>query len=471
MRGLKAWAWRFLLALLALVVPMPLAATPLTLDEVLRTSARHSPAIVEAIARERAAAGRALSAEGAFDLVFEAEAQARPLGYYDGSTLETKLTSPLRDNGGTIYGGYRLSRGAFAGYDGKAYTNQLGELKVGAVFALLRDRLVDERRTAAGVAAADVDLARLDRELVAVGVQRRAIAAYQQWVAAGNRVAIYRELLALAVTRQASIDRQIALGARPQILGVENRQNIVRREALAVRAEQELAVAANALSFYWRDDLGQPRIPGPERLPVDLPRLTPANLDPAALVRADRPDLAVIAARLDQLGARLRLAENQLAPRLDLRVEASKDVGAIGPGGASRTPAEGFVGLRFAVPLQRTQARGRIAEVQAEQQVLEARRQQVADQIQVEVRGLVLQVGAAARLVSLADDEARLSASMADAERRRFTLGASDFILVNLREEAAADARLRQVDARFRESAAHAELIAATIDLPRLGLQ
>ena len=465
-RRLAALLWLILLGL----GPAGVQAAPLTLDEVLRSSAQHSPAIIEAMARERAAAGREVSANGAFDLVFEAEAQARPLGYYDGATFESKLTSPLRDNGGNLYGGYRVSRGAFASYDGKGYTNQLGEVKVGALFSLMRDRLVDERRTALGIAAADVELARLDRELVAVGVQRRAMAAYQQWVAAGNRVAIYRELLGLATERQTSIDRQIALGARPAILGVENRQNIVRRNSLLVRAEQDLAVAANALSFFWRDELGQPRIPGPERLPDQLPSLRPVGLEPSVLVRPDRPDLAAIFTRLDQLDARLRLAENQIEPRLDLRVEASKDIGAIGIGGLTRTPAEGFVGLRFAVPLQRRQAQGRIAEVKAEQEALQARRRLLEDQIQVEVKGLAVQVDASARLVTLAEEESRLSASMADAERRRFTLGASDFIVVNLREEAAADARLRLVDAQFRESSANAELIAATIDLRQLGL-
>ena len=86
------------------------------------------------------------------------------------------------------------------------------------------------------------------------------------------------------------------------------------------------------------------------------------------------------------------------------------------------------------------------------------------------MRGLTIQVDAAVRLVGMAENETRLSDAMAEAERRRFSLGASDFILVNLREEAAADARLRLIDAKFREAAASAELIAATIDLKQLGL-
>lgn len=60
---------------------------------------------------------------------------------------------------------------------------------------------------------------------------------------------------------------------------------------------------------------------------------------------------------------------------------------------------------------------------------------------------------------------------MARAESRRFTLGASDFFLVNVREEAAADAGIRKLDAAYRQIVANAELAAAAADLPALGLE
>ena len=59
---------------------------------------------------------------------------------------------------------------------------------------------------------------------------------------------------------------------------------------------------------------------------------------------------------------------------------------------------------------------------------------------------------------------------MAKAEARRFTLGASDFFLVNVREEAAADAGVRRLDAEYRQIVARAELASAAADLPSLGL-
>jgi outer membrane protein TolC len=445
-------------------------ATALTLDDVLRSSATHAPAVLEAITRERQADGRTLSARGAFDLLFEGDAQSRVLGYYDGTALQGKVTRPLTTNGGSLYGGYRASRGDFPIYEDKAYTNRLGEVKVGAVFSLMRDRLIDERRTRLTLAGGDVALARLDREMIAIGVQRRAIDAYQQWVATGLRLAAYRDLRTLATARQQSIERQVALGARPTILITENRQNIVRREALLVRAEQDLAAAANALSFYLRDASGARITPAPDRLPHRFPLLRLPAGTRTLSQRIERPDLDAIMVRLDQVQAKRRLAENDLLPRIDLWAEASKDIGAVGLGGVSRTATEGIVGVRFSLPLERRQARGRIAEAAAEAEGLKLRKRLIEDQILIEVNGLGIQVETAERLVTLAGDETQLAGRMAEAERRRFQLGASDFLIVNLREEAAADARLRQLDAEYRRAAARAELVAATVDRAQLGL-
>ncbi|WP_294336184.1 TolC family protein [uncultured Sphingomonas sp.] len=461
---------RRLIAIAALIVAAPAAAQPLSLETVLKSSAQHAPAILEAITRERQAEGRRVTAEGAFDLLFEGDAQSRLLGYYDGTVVEGKASRPLATNGGGLYGGYRVSRGTFPVYEDKAFTNRLGEVKVGAVFSLMRDRLIDERRGKLGLAGSDITLAQLDREMVAIGVQRRAIEAYQNWVAAGMRVRVYRDLLGLASERQASIERQINLGARPDILSTENRQNMVRRQTLVVRAEQELAAAANALSFYLRDATGERQVPAPDCLPAGFPELRLPILGPDLTRRIERPDLEAILVRLEQVEVKRLLAENELRPRLDVRAEAAKDVGPPGLGGARRTPTEGIVGLRFSMPLERRAARGKIAEAAAERDGLRYRRKLIEDQILVEVNGLAIQATTADRLVALAGDETALANRMADAERRRFQLGASDFLVVNLREESAADARLRQLDAEYRRSAARAELIAATADRAQLGL-
>lgn len=457
---------------LAQVGPPAPAAAPLSLDEVLRSSAIAAPQIIEALAKIRSAEGRALSAEGAFDTVFEAEGKSRALGYYDGTVVSGRATRPLTDNGGYLYGNYRVTRGDFPVYEDENYTNRLGEVKVGALYALMRDRLVDERRTRRTLAGGDIDIARFERQAVAIGVQRRAVDAYQNWVAAGQRLRAYRDLLDLSERRRGGLARQIELGARPDILLTENDQNLVRRRGLVVRAEGDFAAAANALSLYYRDAAGNPVLVGADRLPADAAALAgPQVAGLRANLVDNRPDLQMVLARIDQGLARLALAENELRPRLDLRGEMGKDVGPVGLGGASRTPLEAAVGFRFSVPLQNRAARGKVGEAQAEIDALNARSRFLRDQITVEVEGIMIGVGAAERLVTIAEQERQLAERLAVAERRRFELGSSDFFLVNQREETANDARVRLIDAQARIAAARAELAAATADRAALGLE
>lgn len=446
-------------------------AAPLMLDEVLRASARTAPQIVEQLARVRQAEGRALSAEGAFDTVFDVDGRSRALGYYSGTVVDARATRPLTNNGGYLYGGYRASRGDFPIYEDQFYTNRLGELKVGALYSLLRDRLVDERRTRRTLAAGDIDVAHFEIQAVGIGVQRRAIDAYQNWVAAGLRLRAYSDLLDLAESRRGAIRRQVELGARPQILLTENDQNLVRRRALVVRAEQDFAAAANALSLYYRDEGGRPVLVGAERLPADASALEGVRVAGArADLQARRPDLQTVLTRIDQSLARLQLAENELKPRLDLRGELGKDVGPAGLGGSTRTPLEAIVGFRFSMPLQNRAAKGRVAEARAEIDALEARSRFLQDQIAVEVEGIDIAVGGAERLAEAAEQERVLADRLAAAERRRFDLGSSDFFLVNQREETATDARVRLIDAQARIAAARAELATATADRAALGL-
>jgi outer membrane protein TolC len=187
-------------------------------------------------------------------------------------------------------------------------------------------------------------------------------------------------------------------------------------------------------------------------------------------VSPDRPDLAQIDLRLRQATTRLELDRNSLKPRLDLKVEASQDLGPIGAGGKSRSGTDTRIGLSFTVPLQQRAARGRIQATTAEIDALSRRRQQSQESIVNALDALAIDVGATDKLRSLAASERERADAMAEAERRRFAMGASDFFIVNAREEAAADAGVRQLDAAYRHIVARVELAAAAIDLEALGL-
>lgn len=457
-------------ALLALCTAAVAArAQGLTLGEVLSSSRQHTPQVLEAMARLRAAEGRRLSADGAFDLVFKGNAETRLGGFYDGKSLGGGITQPLRSRGGELYAGYRVSDGTFPIYEDETYTNELGELKVGVLLALMRDRLIDDRRFAVAQADAEIALARNEQLMIAIGVQRRAIDAYGAWVSTGLKLRALRELLALAEDRQSGFRRQTERGEKPAILLAENEQIILNRRTLVVETEQELHVAANRLSLFLRDESGAPRVPSASELPGSLPRATPLPPDLAALA-AERPDLRSIDIRMQQARDRLALIRNAALPRLDLVLETSRDFGDIGPGGPSRSGTEPKVALQFSVPLQQRSARGQQAATAAEIDAQEVRRRQLEEQIAVELETIRSQLNTAGRLAELARAEQQRAAQVSQAERQRFELGASDLLRVQQREEAEASARLRAIDIAWRELQARSELAAATADLQALGL-
>jgi outer membrane protein TolC len=444
----------------------PVDAPVLQLDDLLANSARQSPQIIEALARTRAADAKRLTAEGAFDTVFSAEGGSRLVGYYGGTYADAKIARPLENWGGQIYGGYRASSGRFPIYEDKNYTNEFGEIRAGAVFSLLRDRMIDDRRFGRVTADADRAVADAERQMVAIGVQRKALDAYLSWVASGERLKVYRHLLDLAEERQRGLQRAYQAGLRPRIVLTENDQMVLRRQAMVVQSEQAMAAAANALSLYWRDSDGNPTIPRREQLPAALP-------DPVVTAMpqdVQRPDLLVAELKTRLVQDRLALDRNALLPRLDLNMEVAHDIGEIGPGGASRSGNDVRFGIKFSVPLEQRTARGKLMQTQAELDANQTRARWLDEQIRAEVDGMVIAFDAATQLITLSEQEKQRADTMAVAERRRFEMGASDLFLVNTREETAASVALGLLDGRLKRLASSADLAAASGNAGALGL-
>nr|MCU0732905.1 TolC family protein [Hyphomonas sp.] len=184
-----------------------------------------------------------------------------------------------------------------------------------------------------------------------------------------------------------------------------------------------------------------------------------------------RPELQTFRLALERANNRIALRRNDLEPSLNASVELSRDFGQIGPGGPGFDSTDTVVGLTFSVPLQRREARGRLQRAEAELRETELRQRRIADQITTEVGNILVTLGAATRLVDLARAEVRQANQMVEAERTRFRLGAADFFLVNLREEDAANARIRAIRAERDGRLAEASYNAATMNLTALGLE
>lgn len=472
-----------LVSLIGLWAPV-IGANELTPEQVLQSSQRYFPEILQGLAKRELAQGQVLTADGAFDLVFSADGYSRASGYYDGRVLSGSATQDLGRGGVSLYSKYRISGGSFPIYEDEYFTNSGGEFKVGVLFALLRDRSIDDQRFARRDAALAVEAANLQLLLTKLGVQQRALISYWRWVTAGSQISVYQGLLSNAIDRESGLSEQVRSGAQAKISLTENRQNITRRQALVTAAKREFAKATNNLSFYYRGVEGSPVRPTADQLPqtaatfgaiavagvADVESVDAIGQSALARANAQRPGLRLLDNTIERTLQRIALDENSLKPKLNLELGLARDVGGIAEGGRSRLGTDTVIGLEFSVPLQRRAARGQLQQSKAKLEAQRQQQRQLQDEIEIELRNIVLELNAARELAELARLEVGQARALRDAERTRFASGASDFFLVNLREQAAADAERRHLYALLDARVARINYDSAVVDLERLGL-
>jgi cobalt-zinc-cadmium efflux system outer membrane protein len=430
---------------------------PLTLERVLASVEAHHPAIDAARARLASASGARLAAEGGFDPVLAASAWIAPLGDYRYGRADVTVTQPTPFWGATFVGGWRIGRGVGGGDVPEYYrfheTLEGGELRAGLVVPLWRDGPVDARRAALARSEHGEDAAEHDLDARTLRTQLAAAEAYYRWVCAGVKASVAADLLAIAEERDRQVASRVAAGAVPAIEHLENRRAILERRQAVVAAERALERSAIALSLYVRDEAGLPQMVAASRVPADVVPMPLAAGNEAELVATAldaRPELRRLRAQAEAARALVELAENQIAPRVDVGVVGSIDVGAADPevtrpNRLSEPVLETWVS--FQLPLGMREARGRRDAAWADVSALDAELELQADQIRMEVRDALSALRAAERALALATDGAEIAEAVARGERTRFENGAATLLVVNLREGAAALARAAVADA------------------------
>ncbi|MEZ5355359.1 MAG: TolC family protein [Bryobacteraceae bacterium] len=420
-------------------------AQPLLVEEVVDSIRRHHPLLLAALGERDIAENDILAAQGKFDTTIRSRFDSDSFGYYSNRRLDTWVEQPLAWQGASVYSGYRLGEGTFAPYDGKLDTRSLGEWRSGIKLPLLRDREIDSRR-------GELARARIGRSLADYSVDQQrlillqaGIARYWNWVAAGRRLAVTRDVLAIAEARQKLLEEGVREGQLPAIDAVDNRRAILQRQSALIDSERVFQQTGIELSLYLRDASGQSMIAGPDRVPPAFPQTEPVtdSLLTAGLAQAlaRRPEVGRLRAQIDQLGIDVSLARNAAKPAVDVLAGFTSDRGT--DPAVRRGPEELKAGIAFEFPFQNRSARGKEGAALAKRRQLEQREAYLKDQIAAEVRDAVSAVRAAHDKVRVLGDEVRVSRELEDAERARFDLGEGTLFILNLREQATLDASIR----------------------------
>lgn len=419
----------------------------LALSEVVSASKELFPTLLAASADVDAADGERLSASGAFDPVWRTRAWAVPASAYPQVRVDTVVEAPTPLWGTTFFGGYRLGVGKFQAYYGERETWSGGELRAGAIVPVLRNGPIDRRRASEARAVLGQAIAGLTREQQELEVVRAATHRYWEWVAAGRRRDIARALLEIARQRDGQLAARSQAGDVARFDRQDNTRAVVQREALLVQTQRGLEQAAFELSIFLRNASGEPRMPGEDELPAfpEPSATAPLELDE---VLARRPDVRRLVDQKKAAEIELKFQQNQLLPALDLGVVVSGDLGT--PNTSSLSPL-GPAELEFSavldVPVLYRAPLGRIQSARALVARLDHQLRLARDRVKIEVGDAESALSAATQRVVLARQEVEVALELERGERKRFELGDSSLLFVNLREQTTAEARLREIDA------------------------
>ena len=416
-------------------------------QQVIESATKNYPQILSYYEKVNAAEGTALGALGFFDIKIKSNYADRSRGFYDGKTHDTLLEKELGFMGARVYGGYRKSFGAFPNYEGGSLTNTGGEYRFGTSFSLLKNSTIDQNRLGVILANLGVQESKIQLETIKKEIERDSTKAYWKWIASARIFQIYDDLYQLSIKRQSQLEERLKKGDVAAIIVAENKKNILRRKSALAKARQDFENSAIYLSLFWRNDKGEPIIPKPNQVPQL--NLNPHNIDNSQSMRdvetalVNRPELRILKIQKEQNLSNLKYAENLFKPELDVNFESSKD---LGKGPDFRAEGNNKVGINFSAPLQFREARGKSAEYESKLKSIKYEQQLLEDKIKAELGQIKIQISSIIEMHDNLVEEAKLAEVLEQSEREKFKHGASNFFLVNLREQDSASSKAAAIE-------------------------
>jgi outer membrane protein, heavy metal efflux system len=445
--------WQFANSASALAQPIPApngpTTTPLSLSQVLESVERSFPLLSAAKVELDVAAAETLSAVGGFDATWKTRVSAVPVGYYDGFRIDSTLERPVDLWGASAFAGWRLGTGKFASYDGKLQTLEFGEFRAGVNVPLVRNGPIDRRRATIGRAELGQEVAKLTVTEQKILYRRNAAIRYWNWVASGKRLEVANQLLRMVLDRDTGITTRVAKGDLPAVEQVDNARAIAQRRGQVASATRALEQASIELGLYFRDTAGNPQLPSKDALPQDFPAfVAQVSVGDVAAALARRPEAKRLGLQAQQQSIEERYARNQLQIGVDLQAAVSQDLGR---SIAARPDLQQTVlelSLLVDIPIETRQFRGRRDSAAAATRRLTLQQQFAYDRIRADVRDAQSALHAVLQRYNAAAEEAKLAEQLEEAERTRFNQGDSTMLILNLREQQAAEAEIREIDAR-----------------------
>lgn len=436
-----------------ITLPVYGALSPGTVKE---SALKHHPMVQAAIERMREGQEKLTGARGAFDAKIVSDYKRQTKHDHNTTLSRTQLEKPLRFANSKIYvGAEQISnpQGFLAPiYHTGNPTTQTGNYTlIGLKFSLWKNLLIDPDRAALKNAKYNSTIAKAEKKLTEWQISRLGQLSYWEWVTAKKVKNAFEELLKNGEMRNEYLVTRSKRGDIAQILVTENEQYVASRKGLLQAAKERLLRAEYALSLFHRDEKGDPIIPGidetyedyPSDLSVLIEKLDlTSNLD--ALMEK-RPDMKNLALNVAKNEVDVDLAKQDLKPQLDVTTEYFER--SIEHPNMPKDYL--MVMAQVKIPIERNLGNGNIAAAKARRMIAEKEMSYGLQSYKYEVMALRQAIKLQLEQVVQSEIEFTKSKELVVSEAYKFKTGGGNLFLVNLREQAQANAESSFHEARL----------------------
>lgn len=432
-----------------------------------RVIATH-PQVRQAQEARRQADAEALVARGGFDPYLSAmwdTKRFKGIGYYD--ELDARLVLP------TPWGvdfklGWERAAGQIINPERATPTD--GLLSFGVSLPIGPRLLTDERRTSLRQAEIAQEAADADRDAAVARVLQSAARDWGLWSEMERRARITAEGVELARFRLEALRRRVETGDAAAIDTIEAFAEVRAREVLSLDARAAAQGARLvAEGWLWRDDGTPDRFPegavAAERASLSQEAMLQERLGGDALryLVARHPFVQQATARWRQAEAARRLAAVSILPSASVELSGLASGGSIGDiNPPSLSGDESKFSGNVRLPLFPRREVGRLRSAEARTRALQAERERVRRDVEIEAQRALLELTTVDAQLGRQETLVALQQRLLAAEQQRFAAGESTLLVVNLRERALLDERLKLAAMVARRARALGTLAVAT---------
>jgi len=421
------------------------SAPILTIEEVFDQVKRYHPMAGRAMMQRDFAAAELLKAKGSFDPSAQSTISQKNFANKDYFSLINGEINIPTWTGIDLKGGYDINRGVFLGPENNTPDN--GLWYAGVSVPLGQGLWIDDRRVQVKSARIGQNMAINQQQDMTNEVLFQTVNAYWDWFRAYHVRQILNDAVENARLRYEAVRTFVINGDRPGIDTIEANIQVQNISLSLSQAELEFVKATNALSGQFWDENGQNVGFENNEQPLDITTVTQTAKDDepkinSSLLPESHPYLEVLRQKLLQLDLDKRLKIDKLKPILNVQYNPLSE--AFGSSETTNFSINNYKwGMEFKMPLFLRKERGDIKLADLKIQETDLMLREKTNDISIKFENFITEWRATLDQIDIFINTVELYNQMLDAERRLFNIGESSLFLVNSREQAYINARIK----------------------------